>query len=59
MEEVYCKLNMEDNSDADYIYAKRVYKDFKIKNLGGNHNLFLKSDTLHIADVSKTPEKCV
>ena len=42
---------MEDNTDADNMHAKRVYKDFKIKNLGEYHDLYLKSDTLLLADV--------
>ena len=29
----YSRLNMEDITDADYGHAKRVYKDFKRKNL--------------------------
>ena len=33
-EEFYSNLNMEDITDADYKHAKRVWKDFKIKNLG-------------------------
>ena len=32
-EEFYSNLNMEDITDADYIYVKRVYKDFKIKKI--------------------------
>ena len=32
-------LNMEDNTNADY--AKRVCKDFKIKNLREYHDLFV------------------
>ena len=58
-EEFYSNLNMEDITDADYMYAKRVCKDFEIKNLGEYHDLYLKSDTLPLADVSKTLEKCV
>ena len=27
-------LNLEDIKDADYMHAKRVCKDFEIKNLG-------------------------
>ena len=30
----YSHLNMEDVTDADYTHAKRVCKDFEIKNLG-------------------------
>ena len=33
-EEFYSNLNMEDITDADYMHAKRVFKDFEIKKLG-------------------------
>ena len=36
---------MEEITDADYMHGKRVCKDFEIKNLGGYHDLYLKSDT--------------
>ena len=45
-EEFYCNLYMEDITDADYMHAERVCKDFEIKNLGEYHDLYLKSDTL-------------
>ena len=32
-------------------HAKRVCKDFEIKNLGEYHNLYVQSDTLLLADV--------
>ena len=32
-EDFYSNLNMEDITDADYLHAKRVCKDFKIKSL--------------------------
>ena len=50
-EEFYSNLNMEDIADADYMHAKRVRKDFKIKDLGKYHDLYLKSDILLLADV--------
>ena len=50
-EEFYSNLNMEDITYADYIHAKRVCKNFKIKKLGEYHDLYLKSDTLLLADV--------
>ena len=42
---------MEDITDADYGHAKRVCKDFEIKNLEEYHNLYVQSDTLLLADV--------
>ena len=50
-EEFYSKLNMEEITNADYIHGKRVCKDFEIKDLGEYHDLYLKSDTLLLADV--------
>ena len=32
-EEFYSNLNLKDITDADYMHAKRVCKDFKIKKL--------------------------
>ena len=52
-EEFYSDLNMEDITDADYITAKRVCRDFKIKNLGKYHDLYLKSHALLLANVFK------
>ena len=45
-EEFCSRLNVEVITDADYIYAKRVCKDFEIKNLGKYHVFYLKYDTL-------------
>ena len=42
---------MEDITDVDYMQAERVCKDFEIKNLSGYHDLYLKKDTLLLADV--------
>ena len=50
-EDFYSHLNMEDIIDADYMYAKRVCKDFEIKNWGEYHDLFVQSDILLLADV--------
>ena len=52
-EDFYSHLNMEDITDTDYVHAKRVCKDFKIKikNLGEYHDLYVQSDTLLLADV--------
>ena len=42
---------MEDITDADYAHTKRVYKHFKIKNLGEFHDSNVQSNTLLLADV--------
>ena len=47
----YSNLNMEDISDADYMHAKKVCKDFEIKNFGEYLDLYLKTDTLLLAGV--------
>ena len=48
---------MEDITDADYIHAKRVSKDFEIKTFGEYHHLYLKRDTLLLPDVSRNFRK--
>ena len=50
-EDFYSHLNVEDITDADYAHAKRVCKDFEIKNLVEYHHLYIQSDTLLLADV--------
>ena len=42
---------MEDITDADYAHAKKVCKDFQIKNLEDYHDLYVQSYTLLLADV--------
>ena len=50
-EETYSNLNMEDITNADYVHAKRVCKDFEIKHSGEYHDLYFKTDTLLLVDV--------
>ena len=38
-EDFYRHLNMKGTTDPDYVHAKRVCKDFEIKNLGEYHDL--------------------
>ena len=42
---------MEHITDVDYTQAKRVYKEFEIKNSGEYHDLYVQSDTLLLFDV--------
>ena len=56
-EEFYSNLNIEEIKDADYMYDKRVCKDFEIKEIGEYHDLYLKSDTLLLAGVFENVRK--
>ena len=42
----HSSLNMENITDIDYRHANRVFKEFKLKNLGVYHDLYVQSDTL-------------
>ena len=52
-------LNMEDITDLDYSYAKTVCKNFKIKNLGKEHDLHVQSDALLLVLYLRTFEMCL
>ena len=49
-EDIYSHLNMEDITDAGYTYAKRVCKNFDIKNLAEYHDLYVQRNKLLLAD---------
>ena len=42
---------MEDIDEIDYRHDNNVFKSFKLENLGDYHDLYVKSDTLLLADV--------
>ena len=44
-------LRLEDNTDADSTYTKRVWKDFEIKNLGEYYGFYVQSDALLLVHV--------
>ena len=48
---------MADMKDSDYSHAKRVCKDFEMKNVINNHGFYLKSDTLLLAGVFESVRK--
>ena len=58
-EAFYGSLNMEAITSVDHRHVKRVYKEFKAKNLGDYRDLYVQSDTLLFTDVSETLEKSV
>ena len=47
----YSKLNMSDVSDKNYDHARKVWKEFKIKNMGEYHDLYLLTDVILLANV--------
>ena len=49
--EFYSNLNMEDIDEIDYRHGNHVFKSFKLENLCDYHDLYVKSDTLLLADV--------
>ena len=53
----YNKSNLEDITDADYMYARRDCKGFEIKSLGQYHDLYLRSDVLLLADAFESFRK--
>ena len=47
----YSNLTLENISETDYAHANNVFKKFNINNLGEYHDLFVRSDTLLLADI--------
>ena len=50
-ESFYSSLTMENISETDYVHANNVFKNFNINNFGDYHDLYVKRDTLLLADV--------
>ena len=50
-EDFYSNLNVEDIDEIDYRHGNNLFKSFKLDNLGDYHDLYVKSDTLLLADV--------
>ena len=47
----YSNLTLENMNEVDYMHANNVFKTFELNNLGDYHDLYVKSDTLLLADV--------
>ena len=53
-------VNCIQKTDEDYAHAQKVFKVFKLKNLGDYHDLYLQSDTLLLVDVFENfRNKCI
>ena len=50
-ESFYSNLTLENISEIDYAHAKNVFKKFNINNLGEYHDLYVRCDTLLLADI--------
>ena len=53
-EAFHSNLNMSDIRKYDYEHAQKVWKEFKLKNLGEYHDLYLKTDVLLLSNVFET-----
>ena len=53
IEAFYSKLSMSSISSNDYQHAQRVWKEFRIHNLGDYHDLYLRTDVVLLANVSE------
>ena len=52
-ESFYSNLTLENISELDYAHANNVFKKININNLGEYHDLYVRSDTLLLADIFK------
>ena len=59
-ESFYSNLTLENISETDYAHANNVFKKFNINNLGEYHYLYVKSDTLLLAEIfEKFRQSCL
>ena len=49
----HSNLNIEDSSNEDYTHAQNIWDLFETKFLGEYHDLYVKSDTLLLANASE------
>ena len=55
----YSELNLGDITDDDYAHVQKVLYVFEIKNQGENHDMYVPSDELLLADVFENfRDKC-
>ena len=51
MNAFYTNLNISSISEEDYQHAQRVWEEFGIRDLGDNHELYLRTDVVLLANV--------
>ena len=47
----YSNLCMSGVGDSEYEHARNVWREFKIRNMGEYHDLYLRTDTILLANV--------
>ena len=56
----YSEFDLEDITDEDYIHLQKVFKEFRLKNVGEYHGLYVHYDTLLLSDVfGNFRNKCI
>ena len=56
----YNELNFRDITDKDYAHAQKLFEEFKLKDHGDYHNLYVQSNTLLVVDVFENfRNKCI
>ena len=50
-ESFYSSLTLDNITEVDYAHANNVFKKFNLNNLGEYHDLYVRSDTLLLADI--------
>ena len=51
IKKIYSILNIEEITNADYRYSKRVWESFGKKYIGAYHDLYVPGDKLLLADI--------
>ena len=54
IDKFYSNLNMSGISDGDYEHARKVWKEFGIKNMGEYHDLYLRTDVILLENLFKS-----
>ena len=56
----YSEFDLENITDEDYIHSQKVFKEFRLKNVGEYHGLYVHYDTLLLSDVfGNFRNKCI
>ena len=50
-ESIFSSLTQEDISDADYVFAQKVFKTFEMRSLWNYHDLFFLTDIFLLTDM--------